>query len=301
MRETFARMAVLVDEQNASEPGYAADEQGPRAQPVVPGRAGAGVRRAAGAQRLHRARADALAAAGEGRLGGGDGGTRTAVLDDARSEPGATDPTGAGAARSRLRPPGRRRSSSLPFSGSTCSATAAGTPRRSTPPSSPRRAGSSWSATSAASRSHAAGGGPRDARARPELRRAAARRRRARSSGCSCWSRTVAAGTRAPCSPSWSAPRPRAGRRRTVLETGTRQPEAIALYTSAGYTPMAAFGVYRDSPKCRCFAKPVPQERVTSSIRSGAIGPSGEGSPRWRRRGGRRDTHGQPGSGARPT
>ncbi len=29
-----------------------------------------------------------------------------------------------------------------------------------------------------------------------------------------------------------------AGRRRTVLETGTRQPEAIALYTSAGYTPV---------------------------------------------------------------
>ena len=49
-----------------------------------------------------------------------------------------------------------------------------------------------------------------------------------------------------------------AGRRRTVLETGTRQPEAIALYTSAGYAPMATFGVYRSSPNCRCFAKALP-------------------------------------------
>jgi ribosomal protein S18 acetylase RimI-like enzyme len=48
-----------------------------------------------------------------------------------------------------------------------------------------------------------------------------------------------------------------AGRRRTVLETGTRQPEAIALYTSAGYAPTRTFGVYRDEPGCRCFAKPL--------------------------------------------
>jgi hypothetical protein len=46
-----------------------------------------------------------------------------------------------------------------------------------------------------------------------------------------------------------------AGRRRTVLETGTRQPEAMALYTSAGYTTTEPFGVYRDAPGCRCFAK----------------------------------------------
>jgi GNAT superfamily N-acetyltransferase len=48
-----------------------------------------------------------------------------------------------------------------------------------------------------------------------------------------------------------------AGHRRAVLETGTRQPEAIALYTSAGYVPMSRFGIYRDSPNCRCFAKPL--------------------------------------------
>jgi GNAT superfamily N-acetyltransferase len=49
-----------------------------------------------------------------------------------------------------------------------------------------------------------------------------------------------------------------AGRRRMVLETGTRQPEAIALYAAAGYAPMPSFGVYRDSPTSRCFAKPLP-------------------------------------------
>ena len=49
-----------------------------------------------------------------------------------------------------------------------------------------------------------------------------------------------------------------AGHRRTVLETGTRQPEAIALYVASGYAPIAPFGTYRDSPNCRCFAKIVP-------------------------------------------
>lgn len=39
------------------------------------------------------------------------------------------------------------------------------------------------------------------------------------------------------------------------LETGTAQPEAIALYTAAGYRPTAPFGVYQDEPDCRCFAK----------------------------------------------
>ncbi len=36
-----------------------------------------------------------------------------------------------------------------------------------------------------------------------------------------------------------------AGRIRMVLETGTKQPEAIALYTSSGYEPCAKFGYYR--------------------------------------------------------
>jgi ribosomal protein S18 acetylase RimI-like enzyme len=46
-----------------------------------------------------------------------------------------------------------------------------------------------------------------------------------------------------------------AGYRRVVLETGMRQPEAIELYVSAGYTPIAGFGHYRDSPLNRCFAR----------------------------------------------
>ncbi|MFE5659161.1 GNAT family N-acetyltransferase [Streptomyces sp. NPDC056517] len=48
-----------------------------------------------------------------------------------------------------------------------------------------------------------------------------------------------------------------AGRTRMVLETGTAQPEAIALYTSSGYEPCAKFGMYRDYDNSRCFAKPL--------------------------------------------
>ncbi|WP_244931450.1 GNAT family N-acetyltransferase [Nocardioides sp. W7] len=46
-----------------------------------------------------------------------------------------------------------------------------------------------------------------------------------------------------------------AGFEALVLETGERQPEAISLYTSAGYEPIPAFGYYRDSPINRCFAR----------------------------------------------
>jgi ribosomal protein S18 acetylase RimI-like enzyme len=45
------------------------------------------------------------------------------------------------------------------------------------------------------------------------------------------------------------------GRRRIVLETATEQPEAIALYTSSGYTPVPNFGRYRCSPDSRYFGK----------------------------------------------
>ncbi|MCX4738611.1 GNAT family N-acetyltransferase [Streptomyces antibioticus] len=48
-----------------------------------------------------------------------------------------------------------------------------------------------------------------------------------------------------------------AGRTRMVLETGTEQPEAIALYTSSGYEPCVKFGYYRDYDSSRCFAKPL--------------------------------------------
>ncbi|WP_241238226.1 GNAT family N-acetyltransferase [Nocardioides pantholopis] len=48
-----------------------------------------------------------------------------------------------------------------------------------------------------------------------------------------------------------------AGYAALVLETGTRQPEAIALYESAGYLQIPGFGYYQDSPISRCFAKRV--------------------------------------------
>ncbi|MDQ0787518.1 GNAT superfamily N-acetyltransferase [Streptomyces sp. B3I7] len=48
-----------------------------------------------------------------------------------------------------------------------------------------------------------------------------------------------------------------AGRTRMVLETGTKQPEAIGLYTSSGYAPCAKFGYYRHYPDSRCYAKPL--------------------------------------------
>ncbi|NUU20990.1 MAG: GNAT family N-acetyltransferase [Streptomycetaceae bacterium] len=46
-----------------------------------------------------------------------------------------------------------------------------------------------------------------------------------------------------------------AGQRRMILETGTNQPEAIALYRSSGYTPIPNFGYYKDSPLSVCLAK----------------------------------------------
>jgi GNAT superfamily N-acetyltransferase len=51
-----------------------------------------------------------------------------------------------------------------------------------------------------------------------------------------------------------------AGRTRMVLETGTEQPEAIALYLSTGYTQTLQsdrFGLYRHTDESRCFTKPL--------------------------------------------
>ncbi len=48
-----------------------------------------------------------------------------------------------------------------------------------------------------------------------------------------------------------------AGAEAMVLETGLRQPEAIALYESAGYRPVAGFGFYKDEPLSRCFARTI--------------------------------------------
>lgn len=54
-----------------------------------------------------------------------------------------------------------------------------------------------------------------------------------------------------------------AGRTRMVLETGSEQPEAIALYASSGYRmlePGEKFGHYRDYEQSRCMVKPLTTE-----------------------------------------
>jgi putative acetyltransferase len=39
------------------------------------------------------------------------------------------------------------------------------------------------------------------------------------------------------------------------LETGALQPEAIALYSSAGFEAIPCYGPYVDDPRSRCFEK----------------------------------------------
>jgi GNAT superfamily N-acetyltransferase len=43
------------------------------------------------------------------------------------------------------------------------------------------------------------------------------------------------------------------GYRRLILETGSKQPEAIALYQGRGYSPGPAFGRYQDAPHSLWF------------------------------------------------
>jgi GNAT superfamily N-acetyltransferase len=62
-----------------------------------------------------------------------------------------------------------------------------------------------------------------------------------------------------------------AGRLRAVLESGTHQPESVALYRSSGYEPVPAFGKYRDSPNSLFFGKPLtaPTGRAVQVTRNG--------------------------------
>ncbi len=46
-----------------------------------------------------------------------------------------------------------------------------------------------------------------------------------------------------------------AGRKRTILETGALQPEAIALYERAGYRLIENFGYYKDEPDVRSYGR----------------------------------------------
>ena len=46
-----------------------------------------------------------------------------------------------------------------------------------------------------------------------------------------------------------------AGAEAMILETGTAQPEAMALYESSGYARIENFGHYKWSPQNRCYGK----------------------------------------------
>jgi GNAT superfamily N-acetyltransferase len=46
-----------------------------------------------------------------------------------------------------------------------------------------------------------------------------------------------------------------AGHQRVILETGSGQPEAIALYEKAGYVRIPDFGHYKDEPGVRSFGR----------------------------------------------
>lgn len=79
-----------------------------------------------------------------------------------------------------------------------------------------------------------------------------------------------------------------AGRIRMVLETGTEQPEAMALYASSGYVQVTKFGHYRFHDDSRCYAKPLrqraPAEPAVTPVRrgSGRSPQPGERPPRHR-------------------
>lgn len=45
------------------------------------------------------------------------------------------------------------------------------------------------------------------------------------------------------------------GASRVKLETGTAQPEAMAVYERNGYRPIEPYGDYKDSPMSRCYAR----------------------------------------------
>lgn len=57
-----------------------------------------------------------------------------------------------------------------------------------------------------------------------------------------------------------------AGRRRIVLETGTAQPEAIALYEAGGYAPMTErYGRYAYTEFARYYSKDLPPLRLATA------------------------------------
>jgi GNAT superfamily N-acetyltransferase len=58
-----------------------------------------------------------------------------------------------------------------------------------------------------------------------------------------------------------------AGYPRMVLETGTKQPEALALYQSAGYAEVPRFGYYANEPSAVHLGKTIEEEPSCPSTR----------------------------------
>ena len=54
-----------------------------------------------------------------------------------------------------------------------------------------------------------------------------------------------------------------AGHRTVVLNTGDRQPEALALYADLGYSPVPGYGVYACSPGAVFLGKDLPSTPAT--------------------------------------
>ena len=65
------------------------------------------------------------------------------------------------------------------------------------------------------------------------------------------------------------------GYRRLQLETGLRQPEAIALYESAGYHRIPSYGQYEGDELSVCFAKELEPSAGGRGHRKASIGPGG--------------------------
>ncbi|WP_062290811.1 GNAT family N-acetyltransferase [Demequina phytophila] len=61
----------------------------------------------------------------------------------------------------------------------------------------------------------------------------------------------------------------RAGATRIVLETGTEQPEALALYDRLGYTRIPGYGEYKDEPDSICYGLDLPLRVL---VLTGAMG-----------------------------
>ena len=52
------------------------------------------------------------------------------------------------------------------------------------------------------------------------------------------------------------------GYQRLILETGAKQPEAVALYESQGYQPHEKFGHYKDSELSRMFVRDLQSDAL---------------------------------------